>query len=280
MAEYRADSLERFRLNCNLPPRFPWADRIHYFDTVSSTNTLAKEMAEQGAPHGTLVLADGQTAGRGRMGRSFHSPAGKGIYFSLILRPGCAPAELMHLTCAVAVTVRDSIRHHLGSEHSHEDPRIKWTNDLVVGTKKIGGILTEMSVDPKSGLVRYAVIGIGINYSYNTTDFPPELRDMAGSVAMFYGDSRSRLDLLCRMLYDLERMDQILLTEKAALMARYRESCMTIGQEVSLHRFEEVRHGTAVGVDDDGALLVRFSDGHTEAISAGEVSIRGMYGYV
>ena len=257
-----------------LPADHPWSTYICYRDTIGSTNDEAKRLAAGGAPQGTVVIAGHQTGGRGRMGRSFHSPAGLGLYLSVILRPDCAPGELMHLTCAVAVAACNAVE-----QAADIRPGIKWTNDLVFGKKKLGGILTELSFNP-NGTVNHAVVGIGINCNHTSKDFPPELRDMASSLSMITGKSVNPSLLAAHLIRELETMNQELLTGKDAAMDRYRADCVTLGKEVSVHRFDEVRHGTAESVDDEGALLVRFSDGHTEAIAAGEVSIRGMYGYL
>ncbi len=262
------------RILSHLPQNHLWAGHIHYFDTIGSTNTEAKDLAATGAPHGTVVIAGHQTVGRGRMGRSFHSPAGLGIYLSVILRPDCDPADLMHLTCAAAVAMCDAVEAAAGFR-----PGIKWTNDLISGKRKLGGILTELSLNA-NGTVNYAVVGIGINCRHTPEDFPPELRDMAGSLSMVTAAPADTAAVAAAMIEALYSMDQHLLTGKTSIMDRYRAGCVTIGKEVSIHRFDDVRHGTAVGIDDEGALLVRFPDGHTEAIAAGEVSIRGMYGYV
>ena len=209
------------------------------------------------------------------MGRSFHSPGGVGIYFSILLRPQCTPGELMHLTCATAVAVCDAVEKATGFL-----PGIKWTNDLVSGRKKLGGILTELGLSAK-GTVDYAIIGIGINCCHKPEDFTPEIRDIAASLEMVTGKEIHRAQVAAAMMDSLYRMDKVLLTDKAAILGRYRRNCITIGQEISLLRVgQEVRYGKAVGMDDEGALLVTFSDGHTEAVNSGEVSIRGMYGYV
>lgn len=272
-----------FAIRATSAPGVDWLENLHIFDAVDSTNNKAKEMAEAGCPHGTIIIANTQSMGRGRMGRSFHSPPGKGLYMSVVLRPNCRPAELMHLTCATGVAVMDGIyREILPAECRHigNGPMIKWTNDIVFMHNKLGGILTELSIDSATGLVRYAILGIGLNLFHNRSDFPAELQDTAGSLAMFFSNHIARNHLINSILYELHRMDRELLTSKDKIMDRYRKYCCTIGKEVSVHRFDEVRHGTAIGVDDDGALLVQFPDGHTEAIGSGEVSIRGMYGYV
>lgn len=260
-------------LTC-LPQGFPWGSELHCFDTVDSTNTLAKTMASQGAPHGAVLIAEQQTGGRGRLGRSFQSPPGCGIYLSVILRPNCAPRELMHLTCGAGVAMCDAVEAAAGLR-----PGIKWTNDLVFGGRKLGGILTELTLDPGTSLVDSAVVGIGINCCQRPEDFSPELRDMAASLEMVTGKPVSRSLLAARMIQALYRMSENLLTGKAWMMTQYRRDCVTIGQEIALLRGGTTRHGRAVGVDDDGALLVEFTPGIPEAVNSGEVSIRGMYGY-
>ena len=258
----------------NLRESCPWQDSLLYFESIDSTNTRAKELAAQGAPHGTILLADQQTGGRGRLGRSFHSPAGSGIYMSLILRPNCPAAELMHLTCAAAVALCDAVEDAVSQR-----PGIKWTNDLVLGGRKIAGILTELGFNAR-GLVDYAVIGIGINCTQAEADFPEEIRDMAGSLASVTGQEIDRVKIAAAMMDALYRMDQALLTGKTTMLDRYRRDCITLGKEVSVVKPGEIRHGTALDIDDEGALLVRFVDGHSEYVNSGEVSIRGMYGYL
>lgn len=253
----------------------PWQDSLLYFDSIESTNTHAKQLAADGAAHGTVLIADHQTGGRGRIGRSFHSPAGSGIYMSLILRPDCTPQELMHLTCATAVSMCDAVERSCGIR-----PGIKWTNDLVCGKQKIAGILTELSLGI-GGKVNYAIIGIGINCCQDVSDFPEEIRSIAGSLYSVTGKSIDRASVAAAMIDALYRMDRILLTEKASLMDAYRQDCMTLGQSVSVVKADgSVRHGTALDIDEDGGLLIRFTDGSEKTVTSGEVSVRGMYGYV
>jgi len=259
----------------HLAPDFPWRDRILWFPTVDSTNNLAKELAAQGAPHGTVLIADCQTGGRGRKGRSFHSPAGTGIYLTLLLRPVCAPSELMHLTCAAAVAMCDAVE-----RAARFRPGIKWTNDLVFGKRKLGGILTELKLG-HDGRIDYALIGIGINCSQQPEDFPPELRSIAGSLATAAGRPADRISVIAAMLDSLLEMDRSLLTGKARMLTRYRSDCITLGKDIALVRADgSVRHGTAVDIDEEGALTVLFPSGETEVVNSGEVSVRGMYGYV
>ena len=257
-----------------LPGDHPWQNQIMWFDSVGSTNTLAKELARQGAPHGTVLIADSQTGGRGRLGRSFHSPAGTGIYMSVILRPRCAPGELMHLTCAAAVAMCDAVEAAVGLR-----PGIKWTNDLVHGKRKLGGILTELGLGADSK-VDFAVIGVGINCCQQAGDFPEDIRSIACSLSGVTGKPVDRSLVAAGMVAALQKMDDALLSRKPEMLAQYRRDCVTLGQEISLLRGDGIRHGTALDIDDTGALLVRFGQDPVEAVSSGEVSIRGMYGYV
>ena len=258
----------------HLTPGHPWGENLIWFDETDSTNTQAKALASAGAPHGTVLIADRQTGGRGRMGRSFLSPGGVGIYMSVILRPNCRPDQLMHLTCATAVTMCDALEASTGLR-----PGIKWINDLVFEKQKLGGILTEMALDTRTGLVQYAIVGIGINCCQKKGDFPQEL-PMAASLSMVLHKEIDRSKVAAAMIEALENMGRSLLSEKHAIMDRYRRDCITVGQDVSVHGFDAVRHGRALSVDDDGAMTVEFLDGHTESVHAGEVSVRGMFGYV
>lgn len=248
----------------------PWQDKIIWLDTVDSTNTYAKELARNGAPEGTVVIADQQTGGRGRLGRSFSSPAGMGIYLSVILRPNCLPEELMHLTCAAGVAAGDAI-----ANVTNQIPNIKWTNDLVLRRRKLGGILTELSVNSLTRMVEWAVVGIGINCCQ--TDFPEEIRQIAISLGL---SPSGRTQLAAALICSLYSMRQQLFTAKDGIMEDFRHRCITIGQEISILQGDTVRHGKAVDVDDNGGLVVAFPDGHRQTISSGEVSIRGMYGYL
>lgn len=253
---------------------YPWKDRFSCLETIDSTNNRLKILAREGASHGTALCADRQTGGRGRLGRSFLSPPGVGVYLSILLRPDCMPESLMHLTCAAAEAMCDALENTAGFR-----PGIKWTNDLVYGKRKLCGILTELGL-AENGRVDYAVVGIGVNCCQKPGDFPPELRDTAASIAMVTGREPSRERLAAAMLDALYRMDETLFSGREETMARYRRDCVTIGQEISLLKTDTVRHGKALDVGSDGALIVEFSPGQREAVSSGEVSIRGMYGYL
>ena len=251
----------------------PWRDTLYWYPVTDSTNTQAKLLAAQGAPHGTVLVAGHQTGGRGRMGRTFQSPAEKGVYLSVILRPSCAPDALMHLTCAAGVAMMDAVEKAAGIR-----PQVKWINDLILNGRKLGGILTEMSV--VQGKVQYAVVGIGINCLQTAADFPPEIAGMATSLLQVCGKEVAREQLAAAMIEALWQMDCRLFHEKARIMSAYRAGCITLGQQVQVIREDTIRPGHAMDLDEDGGLLVAYPDGSTEIISCGEVSVRGMYGYV
>ena len=257
-----------------LSPEYPWKDRFTWFSTIDSTNDRLKALAREGAPHGTVLIADRQTGGHGRLGRSFHSPEGVGVYLSILLRPQCGPRDLMHLTCAAAVAMADAVENAAGFR-----PGVKWTNDLVYGRHKLGGILTGLGLTPE-GTLDYALIGIGINCLQTREDFPEDIRDMAGSLAMFAPRPIDRSRVAAAMMEALRQMDQKLLTDKSGILRQYRRDCITLGQDISLVRGKEIRYGRAMDVDEEGALVVKFTTGETEAVNSGEVSVRGMYGYV
>lgn len=256
-----------------LPGDFPW--QVHWFSTIDSTNTRAKVMAQQGAPHGTVLVAGMQTSGRGRMGRSFSSPANHGVYLSVILRPEVPAKKLLHLTCAAAVAMCDAVEAVSGQR-----PGIKWINDLILQDKKLGGILTELSVDPKTGLVRYAVIGVGINCSQQQEDFPVDIHNTAISLKMATGETVFHARLAAAMIQAFREMDAKLLTQQPSVMDAYRKNCITLGREIVLWQGHESLHATALDVENDGALLVRYPDGTMARVQSGEARVRGVSGYI
>lgn len=256
-----------------LLPGHPWSADIHFFDCIDSTNTYLQSLAERGAPAGTVILADRQTAGRGRMGRSFHSPAGSGLYMSVLLRPLLRPEQLMHLTCAVAVAACRAIENATGFR-----PQIKWVNDIVWEGKKLGGILTTISIDSSTGLADRVIVGIGINCS--NTAFPDELKEIATSLSTVTGRNFSREKLAAELVRQLEIMARELIDCQGAYMAYYRENCVVKGKRVQLIRGEERREATVLNIDDNGALIVHSANGSTEIINSGEVSLRSGENYI
>ena len=257
----------------NLPGDFPW--QIHWFDTIDSTNDRAKAMAADGAPHGTVLVASQQTKGKGRMGRSFSSPEGKGVYLSVILRPECPADKLMHLTCAAGVAMCDAVEAVCGVR-----PGLKWINDLIMNGRKLGGILTELSVDPATGKVKYAVVGIGINCAQAEEDFPTEIQKIAISLQTATSKNISRDALAAAMIRALYRMDIDMLNRQKEILSAYKKDCVTIGKEVLLQNSNGIRQATALDIDPNGGLIVKFVDGSVETVCAGEVSVRGICGYV
>ncbi len=253
----------------------PWAERLIVLDEVDSTNNYAKKLALEGAPSGTAVVAERQTSGRGRLGRRFDSPAGLGVYLSLILRPEVPPGRILHLTAVAAEAAAEAVEEAAGVR-----PGIKWTNDLVLETRKLAGILTELSLQAESGLADYAVIGIGTNCNHAENDFPPELRDIAVSLRQATGKTVDRNAYAAALIRRLAAAGSELLTNKAEWLARYAAGCVTIGKDVRIVRGDTVRLAHADGIDENAALLVTYEDGTREAVSSGEVSVRGMYGYL
>ena len=257
----------------NIPTPCPWRDTVYWYDTLESTNTKAKELAKAGALHGTVVIAGNQTAGRGRMGRIFSSPEGMGVYLSVILRFGCTADKLMHLTCAAGVAAMQAVEAVCGI-----CPDIKWANDLILGGKKLGGILTELGFTGNT--VDYAIVGIGINCCQQEQDFPEELRDIATSVAMHTGKALSPAKLAAALTEQLFLMDWTLFSKKEQIMDIYRKHCITLGKEIVVEQNGTKSPATALNIHDDGGLVVRFADGSEKTVSFGEVSIRGICGYV
>ena len=256
-----------------LPGDHPWAEYLHIEDCLPSTNLELKRLAEAGAPQGTIVIAREQTAGRGRMGRTYYSQKDTGLYFSCLLRPDCAPTELMHLTCAVGVAVCQAIGRACGVT-----PQVKWINDLVLNRKKLGGILTELSINPKTMLVEYAIIGIGINCLQNA--FPEDISQIATSLLMETGKVCTPSHLSVFLTEELEILSRTLLSSKAQWMDAYKAICLTLGKEVKVLTGETEYTGIAKDITPDGSLFIVLPDGSEKILASGEASVRGMYGYV
>lgn len=251
------------------------AFQIHCHDSVGSTNTQMKQLALQGAEEGLVLTAEEQTAGRGRRGRSFHSPKGAGLYFSLLLRPGCGMAELQTLTPWVAVAVAEGIEACCGVKVD-----IKWTNDLVVQGKKVCGILTELMMESQGDFVDCVVVGIGINVNHKQSDFPAELQDMMWSLCQETGEDICRNALCQAILSAINRMYALFPQENTHYLKIYREKCVTLGREVQVLIGEELRQAQALEIDQAFRLKVRYTNGEEVFLSSGEVSLRGMYGYI
>ena len=246
------------------------------FERIDSTNAYLKRAASEGVVDGTVAVADEQTGGRGRRGRSFLSPAGKGVYLSALLRPPVEPNHLLPITGFCGVAMCNAVERVAGVR-----PQIKWANDLVLGGKKLAGILTELSMEGESGALQYVIIGIGVNVAHTPEDFPAELGDIATSLAIETGQSISRAALAAAMIEELDALYMALLRHRMQpYLDAYRRDCLTIGREVQL-LWEDVHEKVlATGVDDELGLEVMRQNGTKEVIRTGEVSVRGLYGYV
>lgn len=248
--------------------------RVLCLKSADSTNNCLRAMAFDGAPNGQTVIADMQTSGRGRSGRSFVSPGGSGIYLSMLFRPTGAPADTVYLTAWTAVAVSRAIERVCGVR-----PSIKWVNDLVIGDKKICGILTEMSVESETGGIQYVVIGIGVNANLPAGGFPDELRSIASSIQAETGRAVCRAHLAAEIICELDRMCLLWPSGAAQYLREYRDHCLTVGREVSVVSGDRTSHGTALSVNDDFSLKIMTDEGERN-VQSGEVSVRGMYGYV
>lgn len=256
-----------------------WAGRkLHFFETTGSTNSDAKRFAEEGEPHGTTVVADRQTAGRGRRGRSWESPAGTSIYFTIVVRPKFAPDQASMVTLVMALSVAEAVQEITGL-----DVGIKWPNDIVVNGKKVVGILTEMSMTPEMNEIQFLVAGVGVNVNQaGPEEFPEELRGMATSLKIEAGRQLDRAALLERILArfetDYEKFEQTL--DLSALKARY--EARLAGRDAGVRVLDPAGeyNGISRGITDTGELIVEREDKEKVLVYAGEVSVRGLYGYV
>lgn len=242
-------------------------------DTVDSTNNELKRRADT-APDGLAVLAQEQTGGRGRLGRSFVSPAGKGLYLSVLLRPQCVLADAGMLTAWTAVAVCRALERCCGVRAG-----IKWPNDIMLEGRKLCGILTELELEAETAALRHVIVGVGINVSQDAADFGPEVAPVAISLAQALGRAPRRSQLAAEVLSALDDLYRAFPAQKADYLARYRALCVTAGRAVRVLRPGQVRTGTAEAVNEDFALLVRWDNGEQEALSSGEVSVRGLLGY-
>lgn len=249
-----------------------WAGhRILYFEELGSTNIQAKLEAENGAAEGTLVVADMQTAGRGRRGRSWNSPAGTNVYFTLILKPSYAPDKASMATLVMALAVAEGIYGTCGLA-----AEIKWPNDVVVNGKKVCGILTEMSAE--RGTVRHVVVGVGINVGLQ--EFPPEITS-AASLQAECGREVSRATLLANTMKSFENYYEGFRQKEnlSGILDKYNDLLVNRNREVRVLDPKGEFRGISGGIDENGQLLVEREDGTIAEIYAGEVSVRGIYGY-
>lgn len=250
-----------------------WAGQeIYYYDVTDSTNIRAKELAEEGHPGGTLVVADRQEAGRGRRGRSWDSPSGTGIFMTLLLKPEMNPNHASMLTLVAAMAVARAISKCVGTE-----ALIKWPNDIVIGGKKICGILTEMSA--QFDFINHIVIGIGINV--HNEHFPEEIAETAGSIFLQTGKRIRRAELIEQILEQFEHYYAIFMETEdlSGLVREYNSILVNMNKSVRVLDPKEPFEGKAMGITKKGELIVDTWESR-KMVSSGEVSVRGLYGYV
>lgn len=254
--------------------RTKWAgQKLQYFDEVDSTNTRAKELGSKGAVHGTLVVTGKQNQGRGRRGRGWESPAGENIAMTILLRPDFSPEKAPMLTLLMAHAAAAAIQEETGTKIG-----IKWPNDLVLNKKKICGILTEMRVE--KGGIRDVVIGVGINA--NTETFPEELQGSAASLKTETGKSVDQPALIAAVMQKFEKDYEEFCRagSLSPILNEYNEMLVNRGQEVRVLEPGNEYTAHSYGIDETGELQVEKEDGTRVSVFAGEVSVRGIYGYV
>lgn len=269
--------------------RTAWAGQnILFYEETDSTNIQAKQAGEQGEPHGTLVVAETQTAGRGRRGRGWVSSPGSSIYMSLMLKPSFEPDKAPMLTLVMAYSVARALEECLagnavgGQAGSMGDLagkiQIKWPNDIVLNGKKLVGILTEMST--QIDYINHVVIGVGINV--NIESFPEEIKATATSLRMETGTSFKRAPLIVETMRQFEKNYEqfVRCHDLSFLREEYNGLLVNLGKDVMIHDARGAYQAMALGINEKGELLVRREDGSVETIYAGEVSVRGVYGYV
>ena len=248
-------------------------ENIIYYDSISSTNSKAKELAETNEQHGTVIISEEQTLGRGRLGRNWVSPKYKGIWMSIILRPNIITQNISQITLVGAAAVQRAIM-KIGIKTS-----IKWPNDIVFNSKKVCGILTEMSGEIDH--INYLVMGIGVNVNLEQEDIPIDLKEIATSLKLATGKHIDRKLLLATILNEFEDLyiDFVLNGNIKETIDICRKNSILIGREIQLVNRGKVKIAKAIDISDKGELVIENDQGVIEHIVSGEVSIRGIYGY-
>lgn len=247
--------------------------KIYDYREVDSTNVVAKRKAREGAPEGTVVIADSQTGGKGRLGKVWDSPGGTGVWMSVVVRPEIPPQDVSGITLVAGLAICEAIR-----EVTSLPAYIKWPNDIVVNGKKVCGILTEMSAEIDR--VNYVIIGMGINV--NTTDFPEELQKIGTSLNIESGKNYKRKDIVAQILIFFETYYDKYKQEKSleGILEAYKKLCITLKNDVQVINRDDAYWARPLDIDKAGSLIVEREDGSKETITSGEVSVRGIYGYV
>jgi BirA family biotin operon repressor/biotin-[acetyl-CoA-carboxylase] ligase len=240
---------------------------IRVFEETTSTNDIVEKLARDGVKEGVVVFAEMQSKGRGRLGRRWISPAKKGLWFSILLRPNMRPPETTQLTVAAATGVRRAVEKFTGLK-----PAIKWPNDILFGKKKTAGILMEMSAE--LDLVKYIILGIGVDVNLNANEFPPELRKVATSIKTELGKPVSRPELAVAILRELDHdYARITSGQFSAVADEWEKHGTTLGNDVVIRTGDRQIRGRAESLDEDGALLLRTIHGHLERIVGGDVTL-------
>ena len=256
-----------------------WAGKkLYYYDITGSTNNDAKRLAEEGEPHGTVVVADIQNAGKGRRGRKWHTLPGTALSFTLLLRPEFAADKASMITLVMALSVAEAVEDITGAAAT-----IKWPNDIVVNRKKICGMLTEMTMTPEMDEIQYIVVGAGINVNNGSPDeFQEEIRNTATSLKIETGKQINRAELLGRVLVRFEENYATFLEtlDLSRLRETYQRHLQGVGAEVRVLDPAGEYIGISHGINDQGELIVVKENGERVQVYAGEVSVRGLYGYV
>ena len=251
-----------------------WAGKnVIYYDETDSTNNRAKEAGNNKEPHGTLFVADMQMAGKGRRGRVWKSPSGSSIYMTILLYPDIPPVKAPQLTLIMALAVAEGIREVTGLE-----TKIKWPNDIVVNKKKVCGMLTELSAE--LSCINYVVIGIGINA--NMKEFPDEIKDIASSLYIESGKQVKRAYVIEAVGRYFEKYYEAFIKagDLSTITDEYNTMLANAGKQVRIIGNDKEEIYTAVGINPEGGLVVKDDDGNLKEIRSGEVSVRGLYGYV
>lgn len=267
-----SDVLSREELKSSIETRWAGANVV-CFDRTDSTNIQARKQAEAGAPHGTLVVAERQDGGKGRRGRGWESPSGVGIWMSILLRPQISSLSASMLTLVMALAAEKGIREAAGLKS-----QIKWPNDLVLNKKKICGILTEMSTELTE--IQHVVIGIGINV--NQTEFPPEIATAATSLYLESGRRFQRSRIIAKIMKAFEEYYEVFVKteDMSGLMEEYNKKLVNLGNQVCVLDPSGEFRGISEGINKSGGLIVCLPDGTRTEVISGEVSVRGVYGYV
>jgi len=240
---------------------------IRVFEQTTSTNDIIEKLARDGVPEGAVVFAEAQTHGRGRLGRPWTSPAKKGLWFSILLRPDLRPQAATQLTVASATALRNAIEQHTGIK-----AEIKWPNDILISGKKVAGILTELSAELDR--IKYVLVGIGVDVNLDLVDFPSQIRAQATSLKLELGKPVARAELAAAILQEMDRQyGRVLDGEFSAVASEWEQHCTTLGQRVAIRLGERRVCGCAESLGEDGALLLRTDHGHLERIVGGDVTI-------